>query len=138
MKKAQNSTTYKRVDTFRSRAEMLAAWSDVFKAVVVEYVRLKSLCPIVSMTWDPLVSDRSQRLSCESIDYICDIEHATESALKDRPELQKTWFQLALKQPADPTLCQQCIEATGRIYTARRLAPWQYWRRNRYPQRRAA
>lgn len=115
--------------SFRSKGELLAYFQNSFNAVVAEYVRIKQLSPVVASTFDPEGTDRSDKLTFDLVGYAVDIERATESALRDSPELQQTWFALAQGQPADPKLAHRVIEKCGRIYSARRLEPWRYWSR---------
>jgi hypothetical protein len=122
--------------SFRSRADLQAHYANSFTATVAEYVRIKQLSPIVASVYDPEGFGRSERLTFDLIGYICDIERATETALRDQPALQAVWFQLALNRPADPKLAHQCIQACGRVYSGRRLEPFRYYRRDRYPKRR--
>lgn len=122
----------------RSRSELSALHADVFKAVIAAYVKTRELQPVIASRIDPDPSSRSQKLTATAIEFCIDIEHATEKALANEPVLQKAWFALALEEPVDPEIERRVIERCGRVYFARRLAPWLYWRPNRYPQARRA
>lgn len=124
--------------SFRSRAELLAHFENSFTATVMQYSKLKTSSPIVASCCDPDGLDRSERLTPDAIEYLADIENATRCALRDKPQLEGVWFALALGQPTEPKLAQQCMEACGRVYAARGLEPWKYHQRDRYPKRRAA
>ena len=123
---------------FRSRAGLQAHYANSFTATVAEYIRIRQLSPVVAHQIDPHPVVRSVRLSYDHIDYAVDIERATETALRDQPALQAVWFELALNRPANPKLAHQCIQACGRVYAGRRLEPFRYYQRDRYPKRRAA
>ncbi len=122
--------------SFRSKADLLAYYANSFTATVEEWSRIRQLSPIVASTFDPDGLDRSKRLTYDLIDYLTDIERATETALKDEPALQTVWFQLAHGEAANPKLTTRIIERCGRIYAARRLEPWKYHQHDRYPKRR--
>lgn len=122
---------------FTSKRDMLAYFQDVFTATVDEYVRIRQLSPVIAHQLDPDPTVRSEKITYSLIDYAVDIEHATEAALKGRQELQCVWFDLAQKKPVDMRLAQEVGDRCGRFYAARKLEPWKYYRRNRYPQHRA-
>lgn len=124
--------------SFRSKGELLAYFQKSFNAVVAEYVRIKQLSPVVASVYDPEGFGRSARLTYDLIGYLADIERATETALRDKPELQRVWFQLAQGLPTDSRLAQQTTQACGRIYAGRKLEPWKYHQRDRYRKRKAA
>lgn len=121
--------------SFRSKGDMFAYWQDSFTAVQSEWVRIRQLSPIVSSVFDSDRIGKSEKLSFDLVDYACDIERATETALKDAPELQRIWFQLAQGEAADPKLAQSCTAKCGRVYAARRLEPWKYHVRDKHPKR---
>ncbi|WP_047495858.1 hypothetical protein [Terriglobus sp. TAA 43] len=112
-----------------TKRERFAHYEDITNAVIREYVRIKSLHPVIAQSFDPNPVTASQKLTLDLIGYKIDIEKATEYALKDRLDLQVTWFSLALDKPVSPELREEVIWKCGRIYGARNLAPWRYWRR---------
>lgn len=118
-----------------TRAELDAHYQKVFHAVVAEYVKLKALSPIVASSIDPDGIGKSTKLTYGNIDYIVDIESATEKALENRLDLQATWFCLALGEAVAPKLARETISRCGRLYVARGLAPWKYHKSNRYTHR---
>ena len=122
--------------SIRSRADLQAHYANSFTATVGEYVRIRQLSPVVAHQIDPNPVVRSVRLSYDHLDYVVDIERATEAALREKPELQRAWFQLALGEPVDTGLAQHCIQACGRVYAGRKLEPFRYYRRDRYPKRK--
>jgi hypothetical protein len=116
-------------NTFTKR-ERFAHYADIVNAIIHEYVRIKNLSPIVAQTFDPHPVTTSQKLTLNVIGYKIDIENATEQALKDRLDLQAAWFGMALGERVPPELRQEVIWACGRLYAARFLQPWAYWRRS--------
>jgi hypothetical protein len=107
-------------------------------AVIEAYGRIRQLSPVVSSSPDPDPIKRSEKLTYTLIDYCADVESATERALANQPELQRVWFDIALDKPAAANLRNKVLQACGRMYTARGLAPWQYWRPSRYVRRASA
>lgn len=112
-----------------TKRERFAHYEDITNAVIREYVRIKSLHPVIAQSFDPSPVTTSQKLTLDLIGYKIDIEKATEYGLKDRLDLQSSWFLIALDKTVSPELRDEVIWKCGRIYSARNLAPWRYWRR---------
>lgn len=113
-----------------------AAYHDKSTVAVIEaYVRIRQLEPVVSSNPDPDPNTRREKLTYGLIDWIADIEMATEQALKDRIDLQSAWFSMALDESVDLRLRSEVVSRCGRVYVGRGLEPWKYWRRK---SRRAA
>jgi hypothetical protein len=112
-----------------TKQERAAYYEKAALAVITEYLRIKSLSPIVASNPDPEPLTRSQRLTFDLVGYAVDIEHATEKALEGRPDLQSVWFSIALGEPVQAALRNEVSWRCGRIYSARRIEPWKYWRR---------
>lgn len=109
-------------------------------AVIAEWVRIRSLEPVIAHCIDPDPVQRSQRLSYDLIGFACDIELATEKALANEPELQRTWLNIAQDKPVSANLRNKVLQACGRVYVGRGLEPWRYWqpcRRQASESRRA-
>jgi hypothetical protein len=121
-----------------SKKELFEHYKDSFCAVVAEYTRVKQLSPVVAANYDPENFGRSTKLHPGLIDWLVDVEHATTEALRDRPDLQAAWFKIALEEPVDLHLERQTIERCGRFYVARKLEPYRYHFRDRYPKRKGA
>ncbi|MBW4039203.1 MAG: hypothetical protein HIU91_10075 [Acidobacteria bacterium] len=127
-----------RIDQVRTavtRAELQAHYQNVFYAVVAEYVNLKALSPVVASIVDPDGIGKSTKLNYDAIHYIVDIEFATTKALENRLDLQAAWFCLASGEAVAPKLARETITRCGRLYAARKLAPWYYHKSNRYTHR---
>lgn len=120
-----------------TKKELEEHYRDSFRAVIEEYVKVRQYSPVVSSTFDPDGLDHSHKLTYASIDWLIDVERATEVALKDKPDLQKTWFAIAFEQPVDKGLEIETANRCGRFYVSRKLEPWRYHLKNRYPQKRA-
>jgi len=105
--------------------------------VIAEYVRLKSLPPLVASCVDPEETKLPEKLTFGLVEYIADIETATERALENRPDLQASWWHLALGEAVDQRQRNEVIWRCGRLYHAREIAPWRYWVRNKYAHRGA-
>jgi hypothetical protein len=121
-----------------TRAELYEHYELVFYAVAKEYARLRALSPVVASIVDPDGIGKSTKLTFDSVNYAVDIERATEKALESRLDLQAAWFCLALDEPVNPKLARDTITQCGRIYSARKLAPWHYHKPNKYPQKQGA
>lgn len=118
-----------------SKKELFEHYRDSFHAVVEEYVRVRHLSPVVAQNYDPESVGRSTKLHTGLIDWLVDVENATTEALKDRLELQTTWFKIALEEPVDVHLERETTERCGRLYVSRKLEPYRYHFRDRYPQK---
>jgi hypothetical protein len=112
-----------------SKRELYAHYEDVTNAVIKQYVHIKSLSPVVAQSIDPHPLLQSQKLSFDLVGYGVDIELATEQVLQDHLDLQAAWFSMALNESVSPALRKDVLWKCGRIYNARNLAPWRYWRR---------
>jgi len=124
--------------SIRSKSELFEKYERCFQAVTKSYTHIKSLAPIVACQIsndDP--TSRSEKLTIDGIHFTVDVERSTERALSDRPELQAVWFRLVAGEIVAPKLAKEVITLCGRVYAANKLEPWRYFRRNKYPERRA-
>lgn len=126
-----------RLDTFatqppvwRSQQERELYYERVALVVIEKYVEVRSLSPLVASIIDPDHAGKSTKLTFNHLDYIADIEMATERALAHLPNLQAAWFALAKGDPIAADLRTDVLQRCGRIYAARRLEPWKYWRKS--------
>lgn len=113
----------------QTKYEQAAFYEKAALAVIEGYVRVRQLSPIVASNPDPDPVKRSEKLSFALIDWCVDVESATEAALLDRPDLQAAWFDIAVQRPMKAALQSEVLQKSGRVYAARKLAPWHYWRR---------
>jgi hypothetical protein len=111
---------------------------EAFQEVVKAYMHCKEGQPLGASTIYLDDGERSNRLTILGLEYIIDIELATRAALKDDANLLEVWTQLALEQPTDPNQAHDVTQRCGREYIKRALPPAQYFKVNRYPQRRKA
>jgi hypothetical protein len=73
----------------------------------------------------------SQRLTVTGIEFICDVEKATNALGK--PALLRTWARMTVGLPVDRQLENIVIQRCGEIYLKRGLAPvGRYFHQNRY------
>ena len=114
----------------RTRQEQAAYFERAALAVIEVWARIRQLEPVASSNPDPDPTKRSQRLTYSLIDWIADIELATEKALADRPDLQSVWFAIALEKPVNMRQRNETLQKCGRIYAGLGLEPWKYWRRS--------
>lgn len=123
---------------FTSRRDYEDYLDRVFRSTVSQYVEVIQLPAICAIQIDRESPSRSRRWTPQDAHYKCDVEHATEIALRDRIDLQQAWFRLVAE---DATVHQketeEVISRCGRLYAARGLSPWTYYRENRYPRRKA-
>lgn len=115
----------------RTRYEQAIYYEKAAREVINAYARVKRLSPVVSSNPDPDPTKRSLKLTYNLVDWCADIESATERALAGRPDLQSAWFSIGLDQPISPALESEVLQKCGRVYAARRLEPWKYWRNAR-------
>lgn len=120
----------------KSKGELFTQYLDIFNAVTEAYVYTKSLSLVVAHRLDDDPTTRSEKLTVDGIHFAIDVQHATEEALKNEPELQSAWFAFVAGEKVEPKISQQLVWKCGRIYEARKLAPWKYFVINRYPKRR--
>lgn len=113
----------------RTKQEQAIYYEKATRAVIENYVRVRQLSPIVASNPDPDPAKRSEKLTYDLINWCADVEMATEQALAGRSDLQSAWFSLGLEQPITPALEREVLQKCGRLYAARRLEPWKYWRR---------
>jgi hypothetical protein len=130
-------TSSSRASRFKSRRDYQDYLARVFKGVVSQYLEVLQLPPVCAIRIDPESSSRSRRLTQIDIDFKVDTERITEAALRDRKDLQSTWFRLAANdEMVDPKQAHEVIARCGRLYAARGLAPWFYYRQNKHPHPR--
>lgn len=136
-----NSSLYGRVpvDTRRQRhnvtdAERFQHYQNVFRAVTEAYERTRRLSPVAAHQTDP--TSHSKRLLPDSVNFVVDIQHATEKALESRLDLQDAWFKIVAGEPVEAKTTREVISRCGRLYSARKLQPWKYFVRDRYAHRR--
>ena len=113
----------------RSRHEQTAYYEKVAIVVIEAWARIRQLEPVVASNPDPDPTKRSERLSYSLIDWVVGIERVTEQALANRFDLQEAWFSIALEKPVDERQRNETLQRCGRMYAARGLEPWRYWRR---------
>lgn len=123
---------------FTSKRDLYAHYEDTFNSVVREYIHTRQLSPVVAHQIDPDPITCSEKLTALGIEFCCDVEKATEIALAGRLDLQAAWFEMAAGHHVTRTLAHEVIMKCGRLYAARKLAPWLYFRRDKYAHRRAA
>jgi hypothetical protein len=100
----------------------------LFEQVAQSYVETKNLSPVTASNPD-IDAPLSKKLSFIAVDFLVDVERATEQALKDFPDLQKTWFQLVNGDlNVDPKLAEITIRLTAMVYHERSLDPALYFR----------
>lgn len=130
-----NTESPNRQRRFSSRAERDQYYADVFRSVVQQYVEIVQLPRISAIQRDRDSPSRSRRWTPQDAHYKIDTERATEAALRNRKDLQEVWFQLATKDATvNPMKAGEVASKCGRLYAARGLAPWSYYRK--YPHRK--
>lgn len=103
-----------------------------FEAVVSCYTEIRESHPLAACNYDPEAETRNHPLCASSVEHAVDIERATEFALKDHPELESVWFQLAANDPAVNGLsAMKVVRLCSKVYKQRQLEPWSYRRRVR-------
>lgn len=76
---------------------------------------------------NPDKTKRPTKLGPLAIDFTADVEIATEAALKDRPDLQAAWLELAQEHSTNRTVAKEVIHRCGAEYTRRGLDPKEYF-----------
>jgi hypothetical protein len=108
-----------------------------FAKVQSMYAAIRNSQPIgaSSVYFEPGES-RGQRLTANGIEFAVDVEHAVARALEGNELLQATWAKMALGEQVEPDLSTLVIQRCGAIFVRRGLMPDQYFRRNRYPEKK--
>jgi hypothetical protein len=109
----------------------------LFDSIVEMYVRAKFTSPLSASNPDP--DSRSFRWTHGLVEYIADVESATEAVLRD-PAEQAIWHQLSIRaanqmgavglpEPRAVSLCNATavIKKCARIYFVRGLEPKAYF-----------
>lgn len=113
----------------RTKQERALYYEKAALAIIAEYARVRQLSPIAASNMDPDPVRHSDKLTYALIEWLADVELATEAALANLPELQHAWFQLALEEPIPAAQKNEVCFRCGRVYAARHLEMWKYWRR---------
>jgi hypothetical protein len=132
---AQIETEAKEASAQWTKKEQALHYEKVALETIAAWVKIRSLAPIVSSNPDPDPVKRNEKLTYNLIDWIVDIENATLKALENQPGLQQAWFAIAMESAVNVNDRHETLQRCGRVYAHRELAPWQYWRRNRYIHR---
>lgn len=114
----------------RTKQEQNAYYEKAAIAVIEAYARIRQLSPVVASNLDPDPVKRSEKLTYNLLDWCVDIESGTAKALVNLPELQRVWFEIAFGNPVAAGQRNEVLQRCGRIYAARGLEPWRYWRRS--------
>ena len=98
----------------------------LFDRVVRAYVEISELPPITALDYDP-DAPRSRTLTHDAVNFRVDVEHATETALRDLPALQRAWFELACANSVNPFTARAVTTRCGKLYQERGLDPNKYF-----------
>src|SRR3954465_7951294 len=118
--------------------EQQKRWRRIFDAVIDGYRDVLCASPLVASNPDDEV--RARRLGPDLIHYKVDIENATRQALKN-VVLIKAWGKIVEGvDPVPAAVLAQLVSKCGRIYMARKLTPYDYFRivKRRATNRRCA
>ena len=107
-----------------------------FASVLDTYYDCRTRSPLVASNPDPF--SKRQRLDLVGIEFCADVERATQAALKS-PRLFELWMKLVWGEEEIPAQVRNAIiERCSRIYKARKLGPWLYfrkWKKGRHQSR---
>jgi hypothetical protein len=100
--------------------------SRYFSAVIKGYQVLAENQPLVAVNYDP--QGVRHKLTPDVVNFLADVEMATERALKT-PELLKLWKAVVAEEQVATSAIRRIARLCGRLYRSRGLAPIDYWRR---------
>lgn len=106
-----------------------------FESVIEAYREFREYAPVVACNYDP--ASRSKKLSHVAINFLADVDLATKKVLK-RDDLIRQWQAIVEEQPVPPEAVASIAHRCARIYRAKNLAPYQYFRVIRKPMQRSA
>lgn len=95
-----------------------------FKQVIEAYNEIGLLSPIVAINPDPLA--KSTKLDVYGIHFLADVELATKKALGHNTTLIEQWQRLINGETVENAAA--IMSRCGRLYKARQLAPFLYFR----------
>lgn len=96
-----------------------ADYEDVFYRTAQTYCLIRSYPPVAAASYDPNPNSRPHRWTPALAVFLADVEKATELSLRDNPEGQSVWFQLAAGEVVKNKIAHQVIQRCGRLYAAR-------------------
>jgi hypothetical protein len=105
-----------------------------FWRVVRAFNEVSLLSPIVAINPDPLA--KCTKLDVVGIHFLCDVELATRRALGHNPALLDQWQRLI--HGDDVPNATNIIDRCSRVYHARQLLPYLYFRNQKQGRRREA
>lgn len=118
--------SFHRLQREQQSYERFIHYQFLFDRVVRAYVEISELPPVTALDYDH-DAPRSRTLTHDAINFRVDVEHATETALRDLPALQRAWFALACGDNVDAETTRAVITRCGRLYQQRGLDPNKYF-----------
>lgn len=106
-----------------------------FESVIETYRQFREYSPVVAVNYDPTA--HSKKLVPAVINFLADVDLATKKVLKT-DELLRLWQALVDEQPVLAEAAASIAHRCARIYRARGLAPYHYFRVLREPVQRSA
>ncbi len=125
------------VGTFKSHEhyEKSKAKRTYFQQVTEAYSEFREYSPVVACNYDP--ASPSKKLTHSLIHFLADVDIATKAAL-ETPELIRQWESLISGEQVAPEVAAFIIVRCARVYQARKLAPYLYFRTLKQPVARGA
>ena len=105
-----------------------------FDLIAQAYVEFREYAPVCACIYDP--AQRPKKLNSTIITFLCDVDLATSRVLT--PELIQQWEALITGEEVDSQVSAFIVNRCARIYQARKLAPFIYFRSIKQPVARGA
>ena len=106
-----------------------------FESVIEAYRQFREYSPVVAVNYDPAC--RNKKLITAIIHFLADVDTATKQVLKSANLIEK-WQALIDEQSVSAEAAAVIAHRCGRIYRAKGLAPYSYFRVIRKPVQRSA
>jgi hypothetical protein len=107
--------------TRQQQRDRIQALRRLTEHVMKLYVSSRNLPAVIAVEIDEDAVSRSSRWSPQVCHFMCDVELATEKALRNSQELQDAWFKLAAGETVPATIAEQVYSRVGKIYQLRGL-----------------
>jgi hypothetical protein len=119
----------------RKQYERTKANQKYFESVIDAYREFREYSPVIAVNYDP--ASRSKKLVPGVINFLADVEIATKKVLTTGT-LIRQWQALIDEEPLPVEVAGSIAHRCGRIYRAKGLAPYTYFRVIRKPVQRSA
>lgn len=110
-----------------SRYDRQARWGRTLNFVAKTYKHIRNLEPVVAINYND-EEPPNEKLTYDSINFLVDVDNATQKAIGNDPFLYAEWVKLVNGEEVNSGLISRLANKLGRCFEARELHPGKYFR----------